>query len=127
MTCGLCYLCVLRGAFFLPERGDTVDIKDSRANTTFAGQPQEPARTSAIMGSRAYKYALWASDENNRAVGRYVRRQAREFFRRGWEHATFLLNPCGIICYGKPIDFMTITEQIQTVGMAANEIKKEAL
>lgn len=53
-----------------------MDIKGSRANTTFAGQPQEPAQTPAIMGSRAYKYALWASDENNLAVGRYVRRQA---------------------------------------------------
>ena len=30
-----------------------------------------------IDGSRAVKYALWASDEDNRAVGRYVRRQAR--------------------------------------------------
>lgn len=30
-----------------------------------------------INDSRALKYALWASDENNHAVGRYVRRQAR--------------------------------------------------
>ena len=51
--------------------------------------------------------------------------QAREFFRRGWGQATLWLNPCGVICYGKPFDFMTITEQIKTVGMAANEIKKE--
>lgn len=56
-----------------------MDINGSRANTTFEGLPQEPARTPAIKGSRAYKYALWASDENNRAVGRYVRRQAREW------------------------------------------------
>ena len=30
-----------------------------------------------IKDSRAYHYAVWASDEDNHAVGRYVRRQAR--------------------------------------------------
>lgn len=30
-----------------------------------------------IDGSRAVKYALWAADEDNHSVGRYVRRQAR--------------------------------------------------
>lgn len=34
---------------------------------------------SNITESRAYKYALWASDENNHAVGKYVRRQCREW------------------------------------------------
>jgi phage terminase large subunit-like protein len=34
---------------------------------------------SDITESRAYKYALWASDENNHAVGKYVRRQCREW------------------------------------------------
>ncbi|MGN1339863.1 MAG: terminase TerL endonuclease subunit [Oscillospiraceae bacterium] len=34
---------------------------------------------SDITESRAYKYALWASDENNRAVGKYVRRQCAEW------------------------------------------------
>ena len=55
------------------------DIKQSRADRTSAKLPQEPARTPAIMGSRAYKYALWASEENNHAVGKYVRRQCREW------------------------------------------------
>lgn len=45
----------MHGAFLLPERGDTVGIK----------------------GSRAYHYAVWASGEDNHAVGKYVRRQAR--------------------------------------------------
>lgn len=61
----------------MPERGDTVGIKDSRADRTSAKLPQEPARTPAIEGSRAYHYAVWASDEYNHAVGRYVRRQAQ--------------------------------------------------
>lgn len=52
-------------------------IKDSRADRTSAKLPQEPARTLAIEGSRAYNYAVWASDEDNHAVGKYVRRQAR--------------------------------------------------
>lgn len=39
----------------MPERSDTVGIKDSRA----------------------YHYAVWASNEDNHAVGRYVRRQAQ--------------------------------------------------
>ena len=34
---------------------------------------------SDIKQSRAYQYALWASDENNHAVGKYVRRQCREW------------------------------------------------
>lgn len=34
---------------------------------------------SDIKESRAYKYALWASDENNHAVGKYVRRQCIEW------------------------------------------------
>ena len=34
---------------------------------------------SDITDSRAYKYALWASDGNNHAVGKYVRRQCREW------------------------------------------------
>ena len=34
---------------------------------------------SDIKQSRAYKYALWASDKNNHAVGKYVRRQCREW------------------------------------------------
>ena len=34
---------------------------------------------SDIAESRAYKYALWASGENNHAVGKYVRRQCREW------------------------------------------------
>lgn len=61
----------------MPERGDTVGIKDSRADRTSAKLPQEPARTPAIEGSRAYHYAVWASGEDNHAVGRYVRRQAQ--------------------------------------------------
>lgn len=52
-------------------------IKDSRADRTSAKLPQEPARTPAIEGSRAYNYAVWASGEDNHAVGKYVRRQAR--------------------------------------------------
>ena len=61
----------------MPERGDTVGIKDSRADRTSAKLPQEPARTPAIEGSRAYHYAVWASGGDNHAVGRYVRRQAQ--------------------------------------------------
>lgn len=61
----------------MPERGDTVGIKDSRADRTSAKLPQEPARTPTIEGSRAYHYAVWASGEDNHAVGRYVRRQAQ--------------------------------------------------
>lgn len=34
---------------------------------------------SDIKQSRAYQYALWASEENNHAVGKYVRRQCREW------------------------------------------------
>ena len=34
---------------------------------------------SDIKQSRVYQYALWASDENNRAVGKYVRRQCIEW------------------------------------------------
>lgn len=51
--------------------------------------------------------------------------QAREYFRKGWDEATFRLNPCRIICYGKPFDFMTVSEQIKTVGMEASQIRKE--
>lgn len=54
------------------------DITENRADRTSAKLPQEPARTPEIMGSRAYKYALWASGENKRAVGKYVRRQCAE-------------------------------------------------
>lgn len=54
-------------------------LSDSRADTTSATLPQEPARMTAIEGSRAYKYAKWAADENNTAVGKYVRRQCREW------------------------------------------------
>lgn len=61
----------------MPERGDTVGIKDSRADRTSAKLPQEPARTPAIEGSRAYHYAVWASGGDNHVVGRYVRRQAQ--------------------------------------------------
>lgn len=54
-------------------------IEGSRAGTMSATLPQELARTPAIEGSRAYQYAKWAADESNTAVGKYVRRQCREW------------------------------------------------
>ena len=38
---------------------------------------RESGDTVGIKDSRAYHYAVWASDEDNHAVGRYVRRQAQ--------------------------------------------------
>ena len=32
-----------------------------------------------IMNSPAYKYALWCVDDNNKKVGRYVKKQCQEF------------------------------------------------
>ena len=53
-------------------------VKESRANTMFARQPQEPARTPAIKGCRAYKYACFAAEPNPK-IGRYVRRQCEKW------------------------------------------------
>ncbi len=53
-------------------------IKDSIADRTSAKLPQKPARTPAIMGSRAYKYACFAAEENPK-IGRYVRRQCEKW------------------------------------------------
>ncbi len=49
----------MHGALLIPEKG---------------GEP-----LSGINDSRGYKYTLWASDKNNHAVGKYVRRQCGEW------------------------------------------------
>ncbi len=53
------------------------DIKDSPADRTSDGLPQEPTRTSAIKGSPAYKYAAFAAVEGNSKIPKYVRRQTQ--------------------------------------------------
>lgn len=55
------------------------DIKDSKADRTSDGLPQEPTRTSAIKSSLAYKYATFAAAEGNPKIPRYVRRQAQSW------------------------------------------------
>lgn len=49
--------------------------------------------------------------------------QARDYFRRGYEEAMARLNPCGVVCYGKPFDFMNTSEVVKTVGQGINEME----
>lgn len=41
--------------------------------------PEILTNQKSIENSRAYQYSKWAADENNTAVGKYVRRQCREW------------------------------------------------